>query len=229
MKNLCFRLLISSLFLAAFSFPILAQNTQPVTISVNVDAQKTIQKLFGKKNAPQQPAAQPAAQPAPTTQPQTTPLAQPQTAPTAQPAPQPDAQPAPVSSPATNVTADKSFGGEWKMTVTVSESLSSDGQRQAAKGTHEIGLLLKIEGARFTGDYNWAKGVCAIAHVEGTMTGANTFDAVVEYGGSCCGGSKMKLTGNFTSLTAFSAKFKPEGRPGAWCTTWWATIQGVKE
>lgn len=130
--------------------------------------------------------------------------------------------------PANSVNAN--YSGEWKMKVTMQEKYTNSGQRQDAPGNCEIGMNLKLDGQRLTGEYSWAKGgVCGIAKIEGTMTGANTFEAVITYTGGCCGGAKMKFTGTFLSQDSISGKFKPDGLPGAWCETWWATVKGERE
>ncbi|MCC7244190.1 MAG: hypothetical protein IT269_00805 [Saprospiraceae bacterium] len=190
-------------------------NTDPITIKVNLDANPTVQKVKnwfgGGKNAsnttttPQNQRTEPAAAPV---------------------NPNQTISAAPARG---QVNVDASLNGDWKMIVTPTEQLSKDGQRQNASGTHEIGIALKIQDSRITGEYTWAKGVCATAHLEGQMTGQNTFEAVVEYNGSCCGGTKMKINGQFTGTDSFTAKFKPEGRPASFCYSWWAGIQGIKE
>ena len=154
---------------------------------------------------------------------------------TEQPAAATPATAATATTPSLNPPSSKSIGtqpnysGDWKMAVTINETLSADGQRKDATGAHEIGLTLKIDGSRITGEYTWAKGVCAMAKVEGTMLADGNFELVVSYDGSCCSGSKMKLIGAFSDNNTFVAKFKPDGRPATGCTTWWAQVQGTKE
>jgi len=218
MKNLFFFNFLALGFIVLFSTNTNAQITASTNdkgkLVLNVNSGEVItsvaDKFFGKKTSTTSSTQK-------TRETQTTAASQPTTTNTE------------TRSIQTSNNANAWINGDWNMKVNIKDVLNGTGQRKEKADNGEIGLKFQIHGNNIIGEYTWAKKVYGIASFEGTMIDNSNFEIIITLGMGPCSGSKMKLTGSFTSSTSFTGKMKPEGFPTGSCETWWGTVVAEKE